>query len=63
MPGKEQEQSLATGLEQKETELKHLETWDLRKRGLAMHNALLAFSYVLINLLFSLVDQSCLTLL
>ena len=51
MPGKEQEQSLATGLEQKETELMHLETWDLRKRGLDMHNALLAFSYVLINLL------------
>ena len=51
MPGKEQEQSLATGLKQKETGLKHLETWNLGKRGLAMHNALSAFSYAFINLL------------
>ena len=43
--------SLATGLEQKETGLKHLEMWDLGKRGLTMHKALLAFSYVFINLL------------
>ena len=34
--------------------VKHLEMWDLGKRGLTMHKALLAFSYVFINLqLFS----------